>query len=113
MYLKHWLAFDVTQAFDIDKGGVQKVACRGRDHGQRIVAGGTGHLKVRHMVRQAIQALGCQACAEELAFARRCGKTAGCERGIGQGQRGKAFVQQFIEVHLVTIHCPAQGLVAV
>ena len=111
VHLEHRLGFDVTQTLHIDKGGVQKISCRWRNHGQRITAAWIGHLVIGQMVGQAIEPLVGQALAEKLAAPRWRRKAAFCKRGIWHRQSGKPVRQQLLKVLCITNGTAAQAFI--
>ena len=60
------LALDAAQALHVDKAGVEEVARRWRNHGQRVARIAARHFVVGQMVRQTIKPHVGQALAEEL-----------------------------------------------
>ena len=107
------LAFRGAQAGHVDEAGVEEVARRWRDHGQRIGRRRTSGLVIGDIARQAIQPLGRQPFAEELAAAGRCGEPTFGKRCRIQPQGAEALRQQLVEVHLVTVGLAAQRFVLV
>ena len=86
VHFQHRLGFDVAQALHVDESGVEEVARRRRDHGQRVAATRRGQFVIGQVVRQAIEALVSQALAEKLALARGRRKAALRKGRIGHGQ---------------------------
>ena len=113
MDFKQGLGLCVAQAFDIHKSGIEKVARRRRDHGQRVARRRARRLPVGHMVGQAVQALVCQALAEKFAAPAGRGKAALGIGRLGHLQAGKAVFQQGLEVHVRAKGRAAQGFVVI
>ena len=86
VHFQHGLGFDVAQALHVDESGVEEVARRRRDHGQRVAATRRGQLVVGQVVGQAVQPLVGQALAEKFALARGRRKAALRKGRIGHGQ---------------------------
>jgi len=100
-------ALDVAQALEVDEGGVQEVARRRRDHGQRVQAGAARRPVVGQVCGQRVQPARGQAVAVELALARGRGKAALGKRRVRHRQRSEALLGQQDEVH-----CVPEGLAA-
>ena len=67
VHFQHRAPFDMAQRFDVDEGGVQKVAGRGGDHLQRVLL--CGRFVVGQVVGQRLHAQLLQTGAVEFTFA--------------------------------------------
>ena len=96
--LQQRLDLDGAQAYYVDEGRVQEIACWWRNHGQWEFSRAAGRLVVGQMVGQAVLAQRMHSRAEEFAASGRRRKIAVGERCFGQLHTGEALCEQLLVV---------------
>ena len=114
-HLEHRLAFAAAQAGHVDEGGVEEVARRRRDHGQRKAGRELRHARRRFVVGHVVGHA--EAGRIDQALAARSREAALSERSLGDGELHVAVLAQGVEIDaavaLRVVGGARQGLVAV